>query len=221
MTDAQLALLGRVNEEMTDLISSVRGALVRVRNGAGTGAGTIWHSTDGPGAAALVITSAHVVDSVRSPRWGRRRPASGPHGEVTVDLPDGRSVPGRVVAFDRDLDLAALRVDVGDLPAVPLGDSASLAPGDWVVAVGHPWGVAGAAVAGVIIGTGADLPEMAWSHREWIAAGLRMRPGHSGGPLVDAQGRLVGVNAMMAGPQVGLAVPVHVVKRFLRHALQA
>ncbi len=55
--------------------------------------------------------------------------------------------------------------------------------------------------------------------REWIAVSLELRPGHSGGPLVDVQGRLVGVNTMMAGPEVGMAVPVHVVKEFLRQEL--
>ena len=52
--------------------------------------------------------------------------------------------------------------------------------------------------------------------REWIAVSLELRPGHSGGPLVDDQGRLIGINTMMAGPEVGMAVPVHVVKEFLR-----
>ena len=61
-----------------------------------------------------------------------------------------------------------------------------------------------------------SLPEMSLPRREWIAVSLHLRPGHSGGPLVDAHGQLVGVNTMMAGPEVGLAVPVHVVKTFLR-----
>ena len=55
--------------------------------------------------------------------------------------------------------------------------------------------------------------------REWIAVSLELRPGHSGGPLVDVQGRLVGVNTMMAGPEVGMAIPVRVVKEFLRQEL--
>jgi S1-C subfamily serine protease len=87
------------------------------------------------------------------------------------------------------------------------------------MALGHPWGVSGAATAGVVIGVGNDLPEMPWSDREWIAVGLHLRPGHSGGPLVDAQGRLVGINTMMTGLEVGMAVPVHVVKAFLKQAL--
>ena len=75
-----------------------------------------------------------------------------------------------------------------------------------------------AATAGVIAGVGKQLPEMPLSERDWIAVSLHLRPGHSGGPLVDDQGRLVGINTMMAGPDVGVAVPVHVVKRFLRDA---
>jgi S1-C subfamily serine protease len=60
---------------------------------------------------------------------------------------------------------------------------------------------------------------MGGPERELIHVGLHLRPGYSGGPLVDIQGRLIGINTMMAGPDVGLAVPVHVVKAFLRHAL--
>ena len=82
--------------------------------------------------------------------------------------------------------------------------------------MGHPWGVAGAATGGVVIGVGTDLPEMPLTDREWIAVSLRLRPGHSGGPLVDAEGRLVGINTMMVGPEVGMAVPVHVIKDFLK-----
>jgi serine protease Do len=87
------------------------------------------------------------------------------------------------------------------------------------MALGHPWGVPGAATAGVVIGTGEDMPEMPLTGRDWIAVGLHLRPGHSGGPLVDSQGRLVGINTMMIGPEVGMAVPVHVVKAFLRREL--
>ena len=63
------------------------------------------------------------------------------------------------------------------------------------------------------------MPEMPMSDREWIAVNLRLRPGHSGGPLVDAEGRLVGINAMMVGPEVGMAVPIHVIKDFLKQKL--
>ncbi len=100
-----------------------------------------------------------------------------------------------------------------------MGDSAALQPGDWVTAIGHPWGVSGAANGGVVIGTGADLPELSPSSREWVAVSMRLRPGNSGGPLVDARGRLIGINTMITGPSVGMAVPVNAVKRFLRQFL--
>jgi len=69
-----------------------------------------------------------------------------------------------------------------------------------------------------VIGCGSELPEMPHAGREWVAVSAHLRPGHSGGPLLDARGRLVGINTMMAGPEVGLAVPVHVLKAFLRQA---
>ena len=86
------------------------------------------------------------------------------------------------------------------------------------MAAGHPWGVEGAVATGVVIGTG-DQVGTAQDRRELVAVSLNLRPGNSGGPLTDARGRLVGINAMVTGPEVGLAVPVHVVKRFLKKAL--
>nr|HMN31215.1 hypothetical protein [Caldilineaceae bacterium] len=61
-------------------------------------------------------------------------------------------------------------------------------------------------------------PELRGDGREWLAASLHLRPGHSGGPMIDALGRLVGINTMMNGPDVGVAVPVHVAKHFLKQA---
>jgi S1-C subfamily serine protease len=80
--------------------------------------------------------------------------------------------------------------------------------------------VTGATTAGVVIGQGAELPDRPAFGREWLAVGLHYRPGHSGGPLVDSFGRLVGINTVMVGPDVGLAVPVHEVKEFLKTSLQ-
>lgn len=190
-------LLRQLNDELAAVADLAQRSLVNISNGQrGAGAGTIWHP-DG-----LILTNAHVVQ-LHSPR---------------VTLPDGRILPARVLAHDSSLDLAALRVDASDLPTIKVGDSKRLRPGDWVLALGHPWGVAGAATAGVVIGMGPP-PEMGMPDRELLHVGLHLRPGHSGGPLVDIHGRLVGINTMMAGPDVGLAVPVHVVKSFLRQAL--
>jgi serine protease Do len=190
-------LLQQLNLEMSAVVENVRRSLVQITNGQrGTGAGTIWHA-DG-----LIVTNAHVV--------GRR--------SLRATLPDGRTLPVRLLARDASCDLAALAVDATGLPTSELGQSKQLQPGQWVLALGHPWGVAGAVTAGVVIGVGPP-PEMPLPQRELIQVGLRLRPGHSGGPLVDVHGRLVGINTMMAGPEVGLAVPVHVVKTFLRQAL--
>ena len=185
------ALLQQLNVELDEVVVRVRRSLVQVRSGdRGAGAGTIWHPN------GLVVTNAHVVRSRR----------------LRVTLPDGTTRPARLLAHDTSRDLAALMVEATDLPAIELGESRSLQPGQWVLALGHPWGVSGSVTAGVIIGVGSGLPEMPPFQGELIAVSLRLRPGYSGGPLIDGQGRLVGVNTMMA-------VPVHEIKAFLRREL--
>lgn len=205
------AVLEQLNLEMGDVVHRVRQSLVQVHNGRrGAGSGTIWHR------GGLIVTNAHVVSG-----GGRRRGSHGPSKDLRVTLPDGKTLPARLLAKDDGLDVAALMVEADELTPNELGTSRDLRPGQWVLAVGYPWGVAGAATAGIVIGAGEDLPETPSPAREWIAVSLELRPGHSGGPLVDVQGRLVGINTMMAGPEVGMAVPVHVVKEFLRRELGA
>lgn len=190
-------IIERLNHDMDRVVERVWRSLVQIRNGVGAGAGTVWHP-DG-----LIVTNAHVL---------------GAHG-LSVILSDGRVLPARVLAADRAHDVAALAVDASGLPPISLGDSRRLKPGQWVTAVGHPWGVTGAATAGVVTGSGVALPEAPGLGREWIATDLHLRPGHSGGPLVDSEGRLVGINTIMAGPNAGMAVPVHVIVRFLQQTL--
>ncbi len=194
-------VLQDLNNELAGVVDGVERSLVRIESvGRGYGAGTVWHPE------GLVITNAHVV--------GR--------GPLRVGLADGCVYPARVLAYDARLDLAALWIDAHELPTIAPGDSLQLRPGEWVVAVGHPWGVAGAATGGVVIGVGNVGPGQwgaPWQDRDLIAAGVHLRPGHSGGPMVDVQGQLVGINTMMHGPDVGLAVPAHVVKAFLRENL--
>lgn len=213
--------LGTIDQELAGVVEQVRRSLVQVSNGAGarasrgmdrptgSGAGTIWHP-DG-----MILTNAHVV---------RQR-------ALHVTLRDGRVLPAKLLAHDQGLDLAALAVEAKELPAMTLGESTKLRPGELVLALGHPWGVAGAVTAGVVISVGVAqqagrlLEGGEWqglrnADREWITASLHVRPGYSGGPLVDAQGRLVGINTIMAGPGVGVAVPVHVAKAFLKDAVR-
>lgn len=192
----------QLNDNLAAAVDRVRASLVQIVNGRGAGAGTIWHP-DG-----LVVTNAHVVRRQRS---------------LSAVLPDGRRLPADLIACDEHLDLAALSIPAERLPTIALGDSRLLRPGQWVMAVGHPWGVVGAVTSGVVIGVGAQLPEVGQMQpgREWIALDLHMRPGHSGGPLVDAGGRLVGINTMITGPDVGFAIPVQTVKAFLKARLGA
>src|SRR5512145_3479941 len=193
-------LLQQLNNALADTLDRVRASLVQIVNGRGAGAGTIWHS-DG-----LIVTNAHVV-------YG--------HQGLHAVLPDGRRLPATVIAYDEHRDLAALSVAAENLPTIELGDSRQLQPGQWVMAIGHPWGVLGAVTSGVVIGHGAQLPEVGQMQpgREWLALDLHMRPGHSGGPVIDAAGRLVGINTMITGPDVGFAIPVHTVKAFLKETL--
>jgi serine protease Do len=194
-----MSVLQQLNDEIARLVDGARHSLVQISNGGhGMGAGTIWHP-DG-----LIITNAHVVAG---------------SGVVRVGLLDGRVLPARLLALDAENDLAALRVEAKGLSTVALGDSQSLRPGQWVLALGHPWGVTGALTTGIVIGVGAMWPEIPPSRHEWVLVNLHLRPGHSGGPLVDALGRLVGINTVMVGPDIGGVVPVHVVKTFLRRAL--
>lgn len=186
-----------LDAEMATAVDEVHTSLVQLTNGRrGGGAGTIWHS-DG-----LILTNAHVVRR-RAPR---------------VTLWDGRDFPSRLLALDEKRDLAALRIDAHNLPTIKPGDSRRLAAGTWVLAVGHPWGVVGAVSAGTIIAVGRPLE---WPNfpGELIQTSLWLRPGHSGGPLVDGNGRLLGINTMISGPQVGLAIPFHIVKAFLKENL--
>ena len=191
-------MIQQLNKEIADVTERVRGSLVQVRNGGrGNGAGTIWHPQ------GLILTNAHVVE----------------RGPLQVKLTDGRTLPARLLARDASIDVAALAVNATGLPTIELGDSSRLKPGRLVLALGHPWGIVGAVAAGVVIGVGPDWPELSGSKREWIVVSLNLRPGNSGGPLIDDYGRLIGINTVMTGPEVGMAVPVHVIKRFLKQAL--
>ena len=190
-------IFNEINQAMTAVIETVQQSVVQVGNGRrGFGAGTIWHS-DG-----LVLTNAHVAQ--------RRAP--------DITLADGRTYPSQLLAYDESVDLAALYIAANQLPTIDLGHSSQLKAGDWVVAVGHPWGVVGAAAAGMVIAVGQPLEQNGY-RGELVQLGIQLRPGHSGGPLVDGNGRLVGINTMISGPQVGLAVPVDVAKKFLKEKL--
>jgi serine protease Do len=152
-----------------------------------SGSGVIW---DGAG---LIITNAHVA---RAPK-------------LRVDLWDGRTFEGEVVARDPRRDLASLRIAVSGLPAAASGDSSTLRVGELVMAVGNPLGFVGALTTGVVHAL----------TRRWVHADVRLAPGNSGGPLADARGRVIGINTMIAGG-LALAVPSNSVTQFLRRGAE-
>jgi serine protease Do len=156
----------------------------------GTGSGIVW-STDG-----VILTAAHVA---------RTQAAA-------IELWDGRRFDAQVVARDPRRDLAALRVATNGLEAATPGDSASLRPGELVLAIGNPLGFAGALSTGVVHSIGA-LPGMGRQH--WIRADVRLAPGNSGGPLANAKGQVVGINTAIVNG-LGLAVPASAVEPLLR-----
>jgi serine protease Do len=140
----------------------------------------------------LILTNAHVA-----------------HHDVTVVLADGRSWSARLVARDPQRDLAALVVDASGLPTARIGDSGALRVGELVLAVGNPLGLVRALSAGLVHAVGPRA----------IHADLRLAPGNSGGPLADARGHVVGLNAMIVGG-LAVAVPSRVARHFVREQLR-
>lgn len=187
-----------INAAAAESVSKVRQSLVQIMSEeGGIGAGTIWHSE------GLVITNAHVASGRNEPR------------KLRVMLQSGRDYPAQIIAIDAERDIAALAIDAHDLPSIAIGSSADLQAGQWLMASGHPWGILDALTAGIVIGTGEKLPEVG-DDKNWIALDMKMRPGHSGGPLFNEAGEIVGINTMIRGPEVSFAVPVDEVKNFLK-----
>jgi serine protease Do len=168
-----------------EVAERLRRSSVQIGDGRGGGSGIIWESD---ATKSVIITNAHVVR-------GRR---------AFVTLGDGRTAEAPVNNLDHRRDLAALTIDVGNLPAATVGDSDALRVGELVFAMGNPLGLVGALSAGIVHANG----------KQWIGADLRLAPGNSGGMLADAEGRVVGVNSMIASG-LALAIPSNAVKRFL------
>jgi serine protease Do len=138
----------------------------------------------------LIVTNAHVVA----------------RGRASVELWDGRTFEAQVTSRDTHRDLAALKIPADGLPAATARDSKSLRPGELVLAVGNPLGFIGALTTGVIHTLSAG----------WVQAAVRLAPGNSGGPLADAEGRVIGLNTMVARGGLAFAIPSNAVGEFLK-----
>ena len=163
--------------------------------GQGAGSGVII-SRDG-----YVLTNDHVVDGAK---------------EITVTLPDKREFTGTVVGLDPQTDLAVVKVDATDLPFVPWGNSSNLRVGEYVLAVGNPFGLNSTVTMGIISALGRGGMGIT-QYEDFIQTDAAINPGNSGGALVNTQGELVGINTAIfsqsGGYQgVGFAVPTNLAK---------
>ncbi len=175
-----------------ELAERLRRSTVQVfsKGARGGGSGVVWTS-DG-----LILTNAHVARAK----------------EAQVQLWDGRKVDARVTSLDARRDLAALRIAAPSLEPAVAGDSGALRAGELVIAVGSPWGFAGAVSTGVVHSTG-PLPGM--GRQGWIRADVQLAPGNSGGPLANAQGQVIGINTAIVNG-LGVAVPANAAADFIR-----
>jgi len=177
------------------MIDQVRPSVVQVQSGGrGGGTGVIWHAT------GTIITNAHVI---------------GESQQINVALLDGRRFAARVRSSNPALDLAILEIDADGLPAALVDDTSRLRVGELVFAIGHPWGQRWVVTAGIISALG-DVP-VAGSTRTaaYIRSDVRLGPGNSGGPLLNARGALIGINAMIFGGDLAVAIPGHVASTWL------
>jgi serine protease Do len=166
----------------------------------GLGSGVIF-STDG-----AVLTNNHVIEEARS---------------INVRLRDGRTFSGRIVGRDPATDLAVLRIDAKDLPAATFADSDAARVGEWVLAIGSPFGLGHTVTSGVLSakargGVGINAVE------DYLQTDASINPGNSGGPLVNLDGKVVGINTMIVsrGQGIGLAVPATMARRVAEQILK-
>ncbi len=158
----------------------------------GTGSGFIL-SSDGQ-----IITNAHVVEGADI---------------VQVVLKDGRRFEGRVLGTDDVTDVAVIKIDVNNLPTVPLGNSEQLSPGEWAIAIGNPLGLDNSVTVGIISATGRSSSDVGVPDKRigFIQTDAAINPGNSGGPLLNARGEVIGMNtAIISGAQgLGFAIPIN------------
>jgi serine protease Do len=136
--------------------------------------------------------------------------------EIKVKLGDGREFKAEIKGTDEKLDLAVLKIDVkGDLPVAKLGDSDTTQVGEWVMAIGNPFGLNQTVTAGIVSATGRVIGSGPYD--DFIQTDASINPGNSGGPLFNAEGKVIGINAaIVAGGQgIGFAIPINMAKAVL------
>jgi S1-C subfamily serine protease len=165
------------------------------------------------GARGLVITNFHVVRNAQA---------------VEVGLKDGRKLPADPVVLAPDLDIAVLRIEAENLPALTLGDSSKLQVGDYVVAIGNPFNLGQTVTNGII--SALNRPLGKGDSRSFLQTDAPINPGNSGGPLIDLHGDIIGINSALFSPSqsemsagsvgIGFAIPSNDVRKVLAQAEQ-
>jgi serine protease Do len=151
--------------------------------------------------SGYIVTNNHVIEDGK---------------KITVKLPNGREFQAHLIGTDKDTDVALLKVDgVTDLPTVSFGDDHRLRVGDWVVAVGNPFGLGGTVTAGIVSSIGRDIGSGPYT--DYIQIDAPINQGNSGGPTFDLSGRVVGMNTAIFSPSggsvgIGFAIPASTVK---------
>jgi Do/DeqQ family serine protease len=173
-----------------------QGPEAQPRREGGLGSGVIV-SADG-----YIVTNHHVVDGAEA---------------ITVELTDGRSFEARVIGSDPPSDLAALKIDGGGFPALPLGNSDQVRVGDVVLAVGNPMGVGQTVTMGIISAKGRATGLGDGSFEDFLQTDAPINRGNSGGALVNTRGELVGINSQILSPSggnigIGFAIPANMAK---------
>jgi len=165
-----------------------------MRRPGGEGSGFIV-SSDG-----YILTNAHVVDEAE---------------EVTVRLTDRREFIAKIIGLDKPTDVAVLKIEAKALPVVRIGDPSKLRPGEWVLAIGSPFGFDNSATAGIVSATARGLPGGDSNYVNFIQTDVAVNPGNSGGPLFNLAGEVVGINSQIysrSGGYMGIsfAIPIDV-----------
>ena len=167
------------------------------------GSGFVW-SSDG-----IIVTNNHVVEGA---------------SRITVNFNDGAQLSAKLLGVDPDSDLAVLRVDGKSFTAAPIGTSSDLMIGESVIAVGNPFGLSGTVTTGVVSALGRSVPsqEQGRTYTDFIQTDASINPGNSGGPLLNIEGKVIGINvAIYAQAQgIGFAIPVDRAKKVIQDLLR-
>ncbi|MDP9370431.1 MAG: trypsin-like peptidase domain-containing protein [Chloroflexota bacterium] len=183
---------GSISAAIAAVADRVRQSVPVVLGRGGNGAGVVWRP-DGQ-----IVTNAHVVRDDRA----------------DVLFSDGRRFTGIVAARHPDRDIAVIKIAADNLPAVEVGDSSTVRPGQLAIAIGHPIGFREAVTAGIIVAAGQAATQGGPRTGDYLQTDVTLLPGNSGGPLLDAWGRVIGINSMVSG-RLSLAIPSQAVERFV------